>query len=156
MLVLSTLVFLSTIVATPLVLAAESHYGCWNLTITGGASATGWRYQDTTSVFYAIDSDVGDSPVKCHWVYSPETRNETMECTDTSFSYQWGDSGRTSITLQQTLETWINGKAERVTLGGTANVTLRYGTSANGRGFEGRVVVPARRCCQGRMNGLKQ
>ncbi|KAK0659714.1 hypothetical protein QBC41DRAFT_307910 [Cercophora samala] len=132
----------------------EEEYGYWNLSILGGASATGWRYQDTTSVFFGKGETegVGRGEVKCHWVWSPETRGETMECSDGGFSYQWGDEGRTNITVQQTLEN-VNGEVGGVTLGGTANVTLRYGTSANGRGFEGKVIVPARRCCQGRMSG---
>ncbi|KAK4202042.1 hypothetical protein QBC40DRAFT_197175 [Triangularia verruculosa] len=143
--------FLS-IIATSFGLPTEPDFGYWNLTIIGGASATGWRYQDTTSIFYAADAEEGSALVKCHWVYSPETRNETMECTDSSFSYQWGDEGRTRITVQQTLNISIDGEARSTTLGGTADVTLRYGTSANGRGFEGKVLVLARRCCLGRMN----
>lgn len=69
-----------------------------------------------------------------------------------SWAYKADRTFPTDITVQQTLEN-IDGEVGSITLGGTANVTLRYGTSANGRGFEGRVIVPARRCCWGRMNG---
>ncbi|KAK4646128.1 hypothetical protein QC761_207605 [Podospora bellae-mahoneyi] len=142
------------IVGTGVGAVREKEYGYWNLTIVGGASATGWRYQDTTSVFFGRGDQEGGGrgEVQCHWVYNPETRGETMECTEGGFGYQWGDEGRTDITVQQTLEN-IDGEVGSITLGGTANVTLRYGTSANGRGFEGRVIVSAKRCCLGRMNG---
>lgn len=87
----------------------EKEYGYWNLTIVGGASATGWRYQDTTSVFFGRGDEegVGRGEVKCHWVYNPETRGETMECTEGGFGYQWGDEGRTGELISALMTRWM-------------------------------------------------
>ncbi|KAK4187029.1 hypothetical protein QBC35DRAFT_436055 [Podospora australis] len=123
------------------------NYGYWNLTIVGGASATGYRWQDTT----ASHSSSREQLTKCHWLYSPEFRNETLTCSDPSFSYEWGYN-RNTITIQQTLPLEIDGKVQNVTLGGTADITLSYG-GVNGRGFEGKTIVEAKKCCVGRGQG---
>ncbi|KAK4222681.1 hypothetical protein QBC38DRAFT_374622 [Podospora fimiseda] len=136
--------------------AAATDYGYWNVTYTGGASATGYRYHDITA-FYSGYSP--DRRATCRWLYSPEFRNETLTCNDPSFSYELVDSQRrltyvmTDITLQQTVEIVVVGKLQNVTLGGTAPITLKYNLGANGRGFGGETVVQAQKCCKGRMNG---
>ncbi|KAK3984625.1 hypothetical protein QBC44DRAFT_362964 [Cladorrhinum sp. PSN332] len=147
--------------------AAATDYGYWNVTYTGGASATGYRYHDATA-FYSGYSP--DRKATCHWLYSPEFRNETLTCNDPSFSYElvnsqrselfpegFGEHGEltcmTDITIQQTVEILLDGKLQNVTLGGTAPIALKYNLGANGRGFGGETVVQAEKCCKGRVNG---
>ncbi|KAK4167922.1 hypothetical protein QBC43DRAFT_297174 [Cladorrhinum sp. PSN259] len=78
--------FLITLLASS---AAATDYGYWNVTYTGGASATGYRYHDIT-VYYS--GYTPDRKATCHWLYSPEFRNETLTCNGPSFSYEFANS----------------------------------------------------------------
>lgn len=71
--------------------AAATDYGYWNVTYTGGASATGYRYHDIAASYSGY---APDRKATCHWLYSPEFRNETLTCNDHSFSYELVDSQR--------------------------------------------------------------
>ena len=94
--------------------AAATDYGYWNVTYTGGASASGYRFHDIAASYSGY---APDKKATCHWLYSPEFRNETLTCNDPSFSYALVDS-QTSTFFCPTI------RGPRFFFGGGGEVTM--------------------------------
>ncbi|CCC10435.1 hypothetical protein SMACR_07987 [Sordaria macrospora] len=125
-------------------------YGTWNLSVSGGFAASGFRWQDMLAEF-TYSEHIGAVVIptitsECNWFYDPRIPGYNPPpgtCNDTSFGYDWpnGGTGVTNITLHQTVKDPEDGtKAVAVT--GTSQIEYRCGLNA-GRTCAASVVVEA-------------
>ena len=85
-------------------------YGTWNLSVSGGFAASGFRWQDMLAEF-TYSEHIGAVVIptitsECNWFYDPRILGYNPPpgtCNDTSFGYDWpnGGTGVTSMYQQQ-------------------------------------------------------
>jgi hypothetical protein len=76
-----------TAVAPPLTAlsnnGAEPGYGHWNVTVTRGNAASGYRWENVLGTYSGTESTI-----TCKQLYDPTVRETTRSCDDPSFRYQ--------------------------------------------------------------------
>ncbi|KAI0554826.1 hypothetical protein F4679DRAFT_525058 [Xylaria curta] len=115
-------------------LALGYDYGYWNVTVTQGWPASGYRY-------WNLDADYSNTPgvtVHTTWLYSPVNGSTTTYHNDTNFgSTYYSDDGRVSLAQSVFLS---NGDAVNVVGEGKINCKIN---PASGRSCSGSTLVNA-------------
>ncbi|KAK4033482.1 hypothetical protein C8A01DRAFT_19572 [Parachaetomium inaequale] len=123
----------------PLADRADSQYGYWDLTLTRGNAASGYRWENLAATY----SGAPEAVVNCKMLYDPTVNETTRSCDEPSFSYEvdseWPENW---ITVRQTVQ--LDGaESTPVAVVGKAQIEIECGKGATGRGCEGVVRVEA-------------
>jgi hypothetical protein len=63
---------------------AASQYGYWDLTLTRGSAASGYRWENLAATY----SGAPEAVVNCKMLYDPTVNETTRSCDESSFSYE--------------------------------------------------------------------